>query len=147
MGVTAWHRRPYVPGPDGDEDGVVFLWLKSFARMRSACEPTEPRAIWERQRPIVMFLLARSRVEVLCDPESPETIWAFAATNPGVVHYACIKRLWADMRDAMLADLLRDHLGQPAKLTHACPDLMALSEQAWVDDPYCITRMAFGEAA
>jgi len=146
--MTAWLRRPY--DQSTDEDGVVFLFLKSYAKARARVEPAEPRDIWERHHSVVMFLLARARVEVLCDPVSPEVIWAFAATGPGVVHYAVIKRPWRDMRVQMLADLLREHIGVTSRVTHACPDLAALDggmTKDWVGDPYLLTRMAFGEAA
>lgn len=123
-----WVKRPYLP--EEDEDGVLYLWCKSYARSRYGTavgahmrHTPEERAYWAREAPVVERMLALATVEVVCDPErpvrseaGPAVIWAFAATTGDTVHYVCVKRTIAPL---LGAEIVRDLLGD--RLDRACP--------------------------
>lgn len=126
-----WVKRPFVPE---DENGLIYLWEKSYAhssygKARGAHRDgtADERAYWNDQAPTVEWLLANADVTVICDPERaqyepglPAIIWAFACTSGDTVHYVCVKR--AAARAGLGADIVRDMLGgrldKPCGYTH-----------------------------
>ncbi|WP_394825041.1 hypothetical protein [Pendulispora albinea] len=107
--MTRWTLRDATPA---DHDGLVFLWLESFARskfsQRAAIETMrEHKArIWTELHGVVRWLLERERVLVLCDPQNAGIIWAFACSGAGRLHYVMVKDRFVDWREEMLLALL-----------------------------------------
>lgn len=128
MSVPEWVKRPFIR--EEDEAGVLYLWLKSYARSaygraRSAnlTHSTFEREYWAEQAPLVEALLQCADIEVVCDPDrvraseaGPAVFWGFAATNGDTVHYVCVKR--DAVRAGIGADIARDLLG--SRLERAC---------------------------
>lgn len=160
-----WVKRRYEPE---DEDGIVYLWLKSYAhaRVNTAtgahidASPAE-RTYWAEHAFVVERLLRTSKVELLCDPQrpyasaaGPAIIYAFACTDgPDVVHYLCVKRNYAreGFGPDMVADLLGDRLKRPCVYTHELPEMRATKDRSascgvalpmnWRHDPWWCARM------
>lgn len=142
-----WVKREYRPS---DEDGVVYLWLKSFAHSRYGKRLGADRdgsdaelAYWAEHREIVMRLIASSRIELLCDPDDDSVFWAFAVTMGDVVHYAVVKRRFAPYAKDMLRELLGEHLGRACRYTHEPVELLKSGvgvPEAWTFDPYALAR-------
>lgn len=130
--MSDWVKRAY--DPRTDEDGVVYLWLKSYAhtesnKLRGAHKDhsTHERAYWAEHAPVVEALLRRSTTHVLCDPErvyaseaGPPVFWAFACTEGDTVHYVSVKRRYAreGFGPEMVGDLLGDMLTRPCVTSH-----------------------------
>ena len=139
-----WIIRSY--NPDIDENGIVFLWLKSFAhsgfgRAQGAHVDGSDaeRAYWATHKEIVLRLLAHAETRVLCDAEEPAVIWAFACVKPGtpdVYHYAVVKRRFRDESEAMFRALLGGMLDKPALYTHDPAGTGLQVPRSWVHNPY-----------
>lgn len=146
--------RPYEPS--SDEDGVVYLWLKSFAHSRygRALGAHVPRSeaelrYWAEHRQVVMRLLTEAQTLVVCDPEAESVIWGFATTQPEVVHYVSCKRSFhrEGLSVEMIRQLLGPLLGKPCVMTHELVELCReelrgkLSiPSTWRHDPYWLAR-------
>lgn len=129
-----WVRRPYDSATD--EDGVLYLWLKSYAHTRDLVEQgahkdgsDAERRYWREHAPIVECILRSgiAATTVLCDPsrvhasaDGPPVIMAFACTSGDVVHYVSVKRQYAreGFGPDMLAELLGDLLTKPCTYSH-----------------------------
>lgn len=169
--MSDWLKRPY---EREDEDGLVYLWLKSYAHAKRNVDAgankdgsAAERKYWREHAPIVEFLLRNAQTELLVDPErahassaGPAVIMAFACTTDDVVHYACVKRKYA--REGFGPDMLRDLLGGRLNAscvhTHELPEMMprfgerlgpssgVLLPVAWTYDPWWLTRQLVGGA-
>jgi hypothetical protein len=155
--VTAqWSTR--LAGPQ-DEDGLVYLWLKSFAHSRFGksrgaqidASPAE-QAYWREHREIVMRLLRTAETRLLIDPEDPGVFWAFACCSGDVVHYVLAKRRFhrEGISAAMFRDLLGERLKKAASYTHELVEFKRAEvaraglvvPSTWVFDPYWLARVA-----
>jgi len=130
--VSDWVKRAY--DPRTDEDGVVYLWLKSYAhterniaRGAHKDHSIAENAYWREHAPIVESILRRATTTVLCDPDrvhaseaGPPVFWAFACTEGSVVHYVSVKRRYAreGFGPEMLEDLLGPMLKQACTTSH-----------------------------
>ncbi len=139
--ATPWIVRPY--NPARDEDGVVYLWIKSFAhsgfgRAQGAHidGSDAERAYWAQHRPVVMKLLEHADTQVLCDPEDDGVIWAFACAKGPVVHYAVVKRKFRDFAGDMFKALLGDRYDTPCMYTHDLAGTGFQVPQKWTLNPY-----------
>lgn len=132
-----------------DEDGLVYLWLKSYAHspeniIRGAHKDHSPAEIayWAEHAPIVEALIRSATTEVLCDPQrvhatsaGPAQIYAFACTTGDVVHWVGVKRKYArdpELKD-LCVDMVRDLLGE--RLERACTYSHELVEMGWPNKP------------
>ncbi len=143
MPEAPWLVRPYDPALDAN--GIVYLFLKSFAhsphgRERSAHLDGSQgeRSYWEEHRQTVMHLLDTASTVVLCDPEAPGVIWAFAITSPNVVHYALVKRRFKDLAPDMFAALLGDFTDTDANFTHDFSGTGFKPPSRWRYNPYLV---------
>ncbi len=131
-----WTKRSYAPRTDeaaGDEDGVVYLWLKAYAhsrfgRVRGASKDSSAaeRKYWREQAPVVEYLLRNAETLVACDPSRPDVIWAFACMTGDVVHFFAVKRsvvetVGEEFAGELLRDLLGDRLTRDCGMTHEMP--------------------------
>lgn len=136
-----WKIRPY--DPTIDENGIVYLWLKSFAHSpfgRSQGAHIDgsdgERAYWAKHREIVNRLLVHADTQVLVDAEEPAVIWAFACTKGDVVHYAVVKRKFREFTAEMVRDLLGDRLDRPCMYTHDLAGTGFQIPSTWHHNPY-----------
>ncbi len=137
-----WIIRPYDPALD--ENGVVYLWLKSFAhsgfgRAQGAHVDGSDaeRAYWSTHREVVLRLLKHADTRVLVDAESPGVIWAFACTKaPNIFHYAVVKRRFREESAAMFRALLGDMLDKPVLYTHDTAGTGLHLPSSWTHNPY-----------
>ena len=126
--MADWVKRAYV---SGDEKGIMYLWLKSFAHSRfgrckgaSVSNTPAERRYWSEQAPVVEYLLANAETTVAADPDRPDVIWAFACTSgDNVVHYATVKRqvistVGEDFGAEIMRDLLGERLEKTCFMTH-----------------------------
>ncbi len=142
MSTDPWIVRPYNAALD--ENGVVFLWLKSFAH--SSWGRTQgahvdgsdaERAYWASHREVVLRLLAHAETKVLCDPQAPEVIWAFScAMAPNVFHYAVVKRRFRGESAEMFKALIGDLLDKPCLYTHDPAGTGLQIPGSWSYNPY-----------
>lgn len=116
--MSDWLKRPYDPATD--EDGVVYTWLRSYARSRygmslGAHRPNtdEAREFWDEHRPLVLDLIARSTITIACDPGAPAVIWGWVAIEGPWLHYVFVKR--NVVRAGIGVDIVRDLLGELVK--------------------------------
>lgn len=167
--VDLWVRRPYTPS---DEDGIVYLWLKSFERSQwvrrfaftrfnvanDADIPAEViRAYWSEHREVVMWLLQHADIEILCDRDNPEVIWAFACTSGDTVHYILAKRRFhqAGVSAALFRELLGSRLDRPCSFTHELVefrrqelrDAKLRVPESWHYDVHVLAQMIAASAA
>lgn len=143
--MSDWVKRPYDRATD--EDGVVFLWLKSYAHTRENVArganrdgSESERRYWREHAPIVECLLHSgvASTEVLCDParvrassEGPPVIMAFACTTGDVVHYVSVKRAYAreGFGPEMVSDLLGDRLERACSYSHELVEMRAVRDR------------------
>ena len=141
---------------NGDINGLVFLWLKSFGSSRYGKSigahdwdsPAE-KELWKKHSRIVKHLLNFARVEVLCDPEEPSTIWAFSCTEEtepsAVVHMVVVKKSFTEFRRRMLDELLpKERFGPGTHYTHAMPSYELCHGRMpndWVFNPYLVAYL------
>lgn len=162
--VTApWIKRPYVAAED--EDGVLSLWLKSYARSayglaRRADETTGPhvRAYWAEQAPLVEALLRSADTELVMDPDrvhasehGPAVFYGFACTSGDTVHYVCVKR--SAVKAGLGADIVRELLGsrleRPCGYTHELVEMRSGAcgvrlPRDWYSDSTFLARRVVG---
>lgn len=142
-----------------DEDGLVYLWLKSFAHSRYGkslgaevdASPGE-MAYWREHRTIVMRLLREAETRLIVDPEDPGVFWGFACCSGDVVHYVLAKRRFhrEGMSASMFRELLGERLGKAASFTHELVEFKRAEvvkaglsvPSKWVYDPYWLARVA-----
>ncbi len=142
MTTDPWVIRPYDAALD--ENGVVFLFLKSFAhspwgRAQGAHVDGSDaeRAYWAQHREVVLKLLERADTKVLCDPQAPEVIWAFACTEgKDVYHYSVVKRRFRGESAEMFKALLGGLLDKPCRYTHDPAGTGFCVPSTWTYDPY-----------
>ena len=155
--VSEWKIRA---ADAGDEDGLVFHWLKSFAhsqygRARGADVDRSPAelAYWEQHRHLVMSLLRSCDVSLVVDPAAPYVFWAMLCAEENRVHYILAKRIWhnADRDDgttevaSMFRALLGPRLETAQSVSHELPELRRAGMRmplAWRLDPYAAFRRA-----
>lgn len=139
-----WQIRPYEPR---DLDGLVYLWMKSFAhssfgRARGAhIDGSEGEvAYWKAHRDLVVRLLEGSDTRVMCDPVAPEVIWAFVCAKGDVVHYGVVKRRMGKAygADAMFQALLAERLERPCEYTHDLQGTGIPVVASWKFNPYLV---------
>lgn len=142
-----WVIRAY--DPVTDENGVVYLWLKSFAhssfgRVRGAHVDGSDgeRAYWAAHKEIVLRLLSHAETKVLCDPEDPLVIWAFACAKGDVVHYAVVKRKFREFSGEMFRALLGDRFDRPCMYTHELSGTGLQVPSTWMLNPYAFMESA-----
>jgi len=76
-------------------------------------------------------------VEVLVDSQDPRIVWAFACFSPGIVHFAAVKKKYAEFKDEMLADLIGSQYHLPLRHSYVIPQLLPMPP-SWVFDPHCL---------
>lgn len=150
------------PATTGDEGGLLYLWLRSFAhsrygRKRGAHEEKSQAArdYWEERRPTVLRLLREETTQIICDPECQEIIWAFACTSPAgtlakedAVHYICAKRKFhaEGFANEMFRALLGNRLEKPCRWTHELVEFKKLQgsglsiPESWFEDIYILSN-------
>ncbi len=170
--MTDWIKRPY--DPKTDEDGIVYLWLKSYAHARHNVErganrdsSDAERRYWREHAPVVELLLKCAQTDVLCDPErvhasdaGPPVILAFACYSDDAVHYVSVKRQYAraGFGAEMVRELLGDRLTKSMGFTHelvemtpkrrdAAPAVGVAVPDRWYDDRHWVTRQFIGVRA
>ena len=152
--MSDWVKRAY--NPETDENAVVYLWLKSYARAhvnaaKGAHVTRSPAelAYWRRHAPIVECLLRVGKTDVLCDPERVNgvpVIYAFACSSPDAVHYAVVKRDYeaAGLAGDMFADLFGSSLKNPMGYTHDLVGMKGHVPSSWYDDRWWLSRQFVG---
>lgn len=111
-----------------DENFVVQTWLDSFShshygRMFGARDgklwDTFDR-IWTEHRRIVTALIVEANIDVVCDDDDENLIFGWACTEPGILHYAVVKRTAIDdgFGREMIGLLLGDRMKEPTLMSH-----------------------------
>lgn len=158
-----WIKRRYIPSED--EDAVLYLWAKSYARSRygrargadKGHTQTE-RVYWADQAPTIEALLNSADVEVVCDPErvttteaGPAVLWGFACTSGDTVHYVCVKRhvAAAGIGGDIVRDLLGSRLERACGYTHELVEMLTGAcgvrlPRDWYSDSTYIARKIIG---
>lgn len=141
--TESWTIRKY--DSDIDIDGILYLYLKSFAhssygRSRGAHVDGSDaeRKYWAEHREVVLKLLANSDTVIICDPESPTVIWAFACVRGDVLHYIVVKRKFREFAQEMFAALLGDRLDRAIMYTHCLQGTGLTPPKGWTLNPYAV---------
>ncbi len=137
-----WIIRPY--DASRDENGVVFLWLKSFAHSAFGRAlgahidgSDDERAYWAQHKEVVLRLLEHADTRVLCDRDAPDVIWAFATTQePNVYHYSVVKRRFRGQSEEFFRALLGGFLDKPCLYTHDPAGTGLQVPRSWTYNPY-----------
>lgn len=85
---------PFVirPAGDGDLNFVRSSWLREYAYSQTARRIGD--LYWDYHHMLVEALLARAHVVVAGLKDKPDTICGWACTEPGRVHFVCVKPRW-----------------------------------------------------
>lgn len=121
------------PAEGKDENGLVYLWLKSYAQSRygraigaNVSGSNEERAYWRDEQPRVMWHLAHDDVRIACDSQDEDIIYGMACMTEShtlhsfVVKYRFIKEGFGlEFIPLLLGDAVNEPLGYTTEL----PDL------------------------
>ena len=124
-----------------DENGLVYLWLKSYAQSRygrsigaSVSGSDEEISYWKQESPRVLQHLLMDSTTIACDSKDPSLIYGFVCMSTAIatIHAFVVKHRWIkggfglEFVQALLGDLVDKKCAYTSEL----PDLYRIFRDA-----------------